>query len=157
MAQFREKVEAMKLDAMRQLTQGDDKSARAQLKAARRVIADFEALEKGGKAPRTLTDAEELKVLRKAVDTSRESAHALDDAGHRERAEEELAVAHFIDQLLPSVLSLTETRKLVDSIIEEQNLSGLGKRGIGRVMGAVKGRLDVDPATVSTVAAQKLG
>lgn len=126
------------------------------LTTIRAILAEFTAVETAGKSRKELTDTDEISVLRKMVKTREESAKIYENAGSQVRADTERAEIAVIADYVPTQLSEIDTRKLVESIIADKNLADAGPRGIGQVMGTVKSRTDVNPATVSAIAKELL-
>ena len=91
-----------------------------------------------------LTEEEVLAVIQRLVKQRRESAEQFSVLGVKDRAEEELREAGFLESYLPEQLSDHELEKAVADAAALVNAAG--PRDMGRVMGAVmaavKGRAD---------------
>lgn len=146
------KIEAMK--TKRGLSGDELERANIRLSAIRSAITAVAKVETSFKERRDLTDEEVIAVLRKEAAQREESARVYTDAGESFRAAVEKAEAAVLDVFLPGLLDDAATRELVASIIEEQGLAGA--QGIGRVMGQLKTRSDVDKGLASKIAKELL-
>ena len=85
-----------------------------------------------------LSDADVLAILGRMVKQRQESAHAYEEGGRLELAEEELSEIKVIEDFLPRQLSEDEAAAAVDAAIAEVGADSI--RDMGKVMGALKGR-----------------
>lgn len=95
--------------------------------------------EVAGKAARTLSDDEVLKVLTRESKKRREAAEAFDGGGRAELAARERAEGEVLSAYLPAQLSDEELDGIVDRVLTEQGLSG--KSAMGQAMKAVNAAL----------------
>ena len=111
--------------------------ARDELRTAtlRMVLTAIGNEEVAGKAARTLSADEELKVVAREAKKRREAAEAFRGGGAEERAARELAVEQVLSAYLPAQLSDEELATMVAAAVASTGASGLG--GMGMVMKAV--------------------
>ncbi len=111
--------------------------ARDELRTAtlRMVLTAIGNEEVAGKAARTLTGDEELKVLAREAKKRREAAEAFRSGGATGRAERELAEEEVLATYLPAQLSDDELTALVAQAVAESGASG--PSAMGAVMKAV--------------------
>jgi len=83
---------------------------------------------------RTLSEDEEMAVLRRQLKQREESAEAFRKAGRDEQAQNEETEAEIVRGYLPAPLSEEEMRWIIDKAIEETGATSM------RDMGAVMGR-----------------
>ena len=83
---------------------------------------------------RTLSEDEEMTVLRRQLKQREESAEAFRKAGRDEQAQTEESEAEIVRSYLPAPLSDEEMRRIVDEAIEDTGATSM------RDMGAVMGR-----------------
>ena len=111
--------------------------ARDELRTAtlRMVLTAIGTEEVAGKAARTLSSDEELKVLTREAKKRREAAEAFRSGGADDRAARELAEEEVLAAYLPAQLSDEELAALVASAVASTGASG--PTGMGVVMKAV--------------------
>ena len=111
--------------------------ARDELRTAtlRMVLTAIGNEEVAGKAARSLSADEELKVLAREAKKRREAAEAFRSGAAHERAERELAEEQVLADYLPAQLSDEELRGLVADAVAESGASG--PQGMGAVMKVV--------------------
>ena len=115
--------------------------ARDELRTAtlRMVLTAIGNEEVAGKAARTLSGDEELKVLAREAKKRREAAEAFRSGGAGDRADRELAEEQVLSAYLPAQLSDEELSALVTAAVAETGASG--PQGMGAVMKAVGPRV----------------
>jgi uncharacterized protein len=86
---------------------------------------------------RTLSEDEEMTVLRRQLKQREESAEAFRKAGRDEQAQTEESEAEIVRSYLPAPLSDEEMRRIVDEAIEDTGATSM------KDMGAVMGRANV--------------
>jgi len=91
--------------------------------------------EVAGKAARSLSGEEELKVVAREAKKRREAAEAFRSGGADERAERELAEESVLEGYLPAQLSDEELQELVAQSLQESGASG--PQAMGAVMKVV--------------------
>ncbi len=84
----------------------------------------------------SLTEEEEMVILRRQLKQREESAEAFRKAGRGEQAASEVAEAALVRQYLPEPLSPQELEGIVDRAIQETGATGM--REMGAVMGRAK-------------------
>jgi uncharacterized protein YqeY len=105
---------------------------------------------------RTLSEDEEMTVLRRQLKQREESAEAFRKAGRGEQAQTEESEAEIVRSYLPAPLSDEEMRRIVDEAIEETGATSM------KDMGAVMGRANAlagnraDGRRLSTLARDRL-
>jgi hypothetical protein len=111
--------------------------ARDELRTAtlRMVLTAIGNEEVAGKAARSLSGEEELKVLGREAKKRREAAEAFRTGGAPDRAERELAEEQVLSAYLPAQLSDEELRGLVAQAVADSGASG--PQAMGAVMKAV--------------------
>jgi hypothetical protein len=111
--------------------------ARDELRTAtlRMVLTAIGTEEVAGKAARTLSSDEELKVLTREAKKRREAAEAFRSGGADDRAARELAEEEVLSAYLPAQLSDEELAALVASAVA--STGARGPTGMGMVMKAV--------------------
>lgn len=111
--------------------------ARDELRTAtlRMVLTAIGMEEVAGKAARTLTADEELKVLGREAKKRREAAEAFRAGGAEDRAQRELDEEQVLTTYLPAQLSDEELTALVAEAVRESGASG--PQAMGTVMKAV--------------------
>ena len=115
--------------------------ARDELRTAtlRMVLTAIGTEEVAGKAARTLSADEELKVLGREAKKRREAAEAFRSGGAEDRAARELAEEQVLAAYLPAQLSDDELAALVAEAVASSGASG--PSGMGAVMKAVGPRV----------------
>lgn len=101
----------------------------------RMVLTAIGNEEVAGKAARSLSGEEELKVLAREAKKRREAAEAFRSGGADERAERELAEESVLEAYLPAQLSDEELHALVAESVQEAGASG--PQAMGAVMKVV--------------------
>ena len=111
--------------------------ARDELRTAtlRMVLTAIGNEEVAGKAARSLSADEELKVVTREAKKRREAAEAFRSGGATDRAARELAEEEVLSGYLPAQLSDDELTALVDEAVAATGASG--PTGMGVVMKAV--------------------
>ena len=104
-----------------------------------------------------LTEADELKVVQKAVKSREESAAEYAKAGRAEAAEKETAEAAVLQGYLPQMLSEDELKAAVEAKKAELGLES--KKDMGQLIKAVMAEHGAvaDGKTVSRLAGEALG
>lgn len=95
--------------------------------------------EVAGKAARTLSDDEVLRVLTRETKKRREAAEAFDNGDRPELAAKERAEFEVLTAYLPAQLDDAALDALVGEVLAEQGLSG--RSAMGSAMKAVNARL----------------
>jgi uncharacterized protein len=105
---------------------------------------------------RTLSEDEEMAVLRRQLKQREESAEAFHKAGRDEQAQTEETEAEIVRGYLPAPLFDEEMRRVIDEAIDETGATSM------RDMGAVMGRANAlagnraDGRRLSTLARERL-
>lgn len=101
----------------------------------RMVLTAIGNEEVAGKAARTLSGEEELKVVAREAKKRREAAEAFRSGGADERADRELAEEKVLEDYLPAQLSDEDLQELVAQAVAEAGASG--PQAMGAVMKVV--------------------
>lgn len=101
----------------------------------RMVLTAIGTEEVAGKAARSLSTDEELKVLAREAKKRREAAEAFRSGGATERAERELAEEQVLSGYLPAQLSDDDLSALVAQAVQESGAGG--PQAMGAVMKVV--------------------
>ena len=101
----------------------------------RMVLTAIGNEEVAGKAARSLSGEEELKVVAREAKKRREAAEAFRSGGADDRAERELAEESVLETYLPAQLSDEELQELVAQAVHEAGASG--PQAMGAVMKVV--------------------
>ncbi len=101
----------------------------------RMVLTAIGTEEVAGKAARSLSTDEELKVLTREAKKRREAAEAFRSGGAAERAERELAEEQVLSGYLPAQLSDDDLSALVAQAVQESGAGG--PQAMGAVMKVV--------------------
>ncbi len=111
--------------------------ARDELRTAtlRMVLTALGTEEVAGKAARSLSGEEELKVVAREAKKRREAAEAFRSGGADARAERELAEEVVLETYLPAQLADGELQELVAQAVQESGASG--PQAMGAVMKVV--------------------
>lgn len=112
----------------------------------------YAEIEKG----RELSDEETIAVIRREIKKRKEAAEGFQQGGREEAALKEEAEAAILVEYLPAQLSDLEIGKIIDEVIQEAG--GVSPKDIGRVMGAVFGKVAgrADGGRVSSLVKLKL-
>src|SRR5919202_2925058 len=115
---------------------------RPRIEALRMLTAALKngEIEKG----RSLTENEELSILRRQLKQREESAEAFRKAGREDQAQTEEAEAEIVRRYLPAPLSDEELEELVDEAIRETGATSMKDMGavMGRAMARAGNRTD---------------
>lgn len=136
------------------LTGADRDQAKLAISTLRMVLAAISKAEVAGKTAKELTDDEILALLKTEVKKRKESAEAFTQAGRTELAEKESAEAAILSVYLPELLDEAATRVLVTEVIADLGITDPKQRG--RIMGAFKGRKDLDMGLVARIVGEAL-
>jgi uncharacterized protein YqeY len=96
----------------------------------RMVLTAIKNEEVSGKEARDLSDAEVITVLSREAKKRREAAEAFEEAGAKDRADNEKAEGVIIAQYLPEQLSEAEIKEMITSAIKETGAAGPQQMGL---------------------------
>ncbi len=115
--------------------------ARDELRTAtlRMALTAVTKEEVAGKASRTLSDDDVVRVLTREAKKRREAATAYDDGGRPDRADRERAEGAVLEDYLPAQLSDEELVELVRGAVAE--VGATGPREMGAVMKVLNPRV----------------
>ena len=101
-----------------------------------------------------LDDLTVVEVLRSMVKKRKNAIELFEQGGRRDLADRERFEITVIESLLPKEISEEELCALARQVIAE--VKAQGPRDMGKVMGALKGRPGVNPATASRLVKELL-
>lgn len=108
-------------------------------------------------AGKTLTDADELQILRKMVKERQESATVYQNAGRKDLVTNELNEAKIIEELLPQAASEEDITKAFFVVREEEHIEP-EKKNMGIFVKRIKAMLpNADGKMVAQVVSKNLG
>ena len=96
----------------------------------RMVLTAIKNEEVSGKEARELSDSEVITVLSREAKKRREAAEAYEQAGAKDRADNEKAEGVIIAEYLPAQLSEAEVKDLIAAAIAETGASGAQQMGL---------------------------
>ena len=117
----------------------------------RMVLTAIKNEEVSGKEARNLSDAEIITVLSREAKKRREAAEAFEQAGAKDRADNEKAEGVIIAGYLPEQLSEAELKEMISSAIKETGATGPQQMGL--VMKSIQPKITgrADGGTVSSL------
>ena len=120
---LKEKLQNDLTDAMR---------ARDEIRSStiRMILTSIKNEEVAGKEARELNDAEMITVLSREAKKRREAAEAFDQAGAKDRADQERAEGVVIGEYLPKQLTEDEIKSLVAAAMAETGASTPAQMGL---------------------------
>ncbi len=120
---LKEKLQNDLTDAMR---------ARDEIRSStiRMILTSVKNEEVAGKEARELNDAEIITVLSREAKKRREAAEAFDQAGAKDRADQERAEGVVIGEYLPKQLTEDEIKSLIAAAIAETGASTPAQMGL---------------------------
>jgi len=106
--------------------------ARDEIKSStiRMILTSIKNEEVSGKEARDLSDAEVITVLSREAKKRREAAEAFDQAGAKDRADQERAEGVVIAEYLPKQLSEDEIKALIAEAIAETGANSPAQMGL---------------------------
>jgi len=96
----------------------------------RMILTSIKNEEVAGKEARDLSDAEIITVLSREAKKRREAAEAFDQAGAKDRADQERAEGEIIAEYLPAQLSESEIKELIKAAIAETGANSPAQMGL---------------------------
>jgi uncharacterized protein YqeY len=96
----------------------------------RMILTSIKNEEVSGKEARDLSDAEIITVLSREAKKRREAAEAFDQAGAKDRADQERAEGEIIAEYLPAQLSQSEIKALIKAAIAETGAKSPAQMGL---------------------------
>ena len=106
--------------------------ARDEIKSStiRMILTSIKNEEVSGKEARDLSDSEVITVLSREAKKRREAAEAFDQAGAKDRADQERAEGVVIAEYLPKQLSEDEVKALIAQAIAETGANSPAQMGL---------------------------
>ena len=105
----------------------------------RMVLTAIKNEEVSGKEARDLSDAEVIIVLSREAKKRREAAEAFEQAGAKDRADNEKAEGVIIAEYLPAQLSESEIKEVIAAVIAESGATG--PQQMGQVMKLIQPKI----------------
>ena len=96
----------------------------------RMILTSMKNEEVAGKEARDLSDAEIITVLSREAKKRREAAEAFEQAGAKDRADQERAEGGIIAEYLPAKLSESEIKELIAAAIAETGANSPAQMGL---------------------------
>ena len=96
----------------------------------RMILTSIKNEEVAGKEARDLSDGEIITVLSREAKKRREAAEAFDQAGAKDRADQERAEGGIIAEYLPKQLSEAEIKELIATAIAETGANSPAQMGL---------------------------
>ena len=96
----------------------------------RMILTSIKNEEVAGKEARDLSDAEIITVLSREAKKRREAAEAFEQAGAKDRADQERAEGGIIAEYLPAQLSESEIKELIAAVIAETGANSTAQMGL---------------------------
>ena len=96
----------------------------------RMILTSIKNEEVAGKEARELNDAEIITVLSREAKKRREAAEAFDQAGAKDRADQERAEGVVISEYLPKQLTEDEIKSLIKAAVAETGASTPAQMGL---------------------------
>jgi len=96
----------------------------------RMILTSIKNEEVAGKEARDLSDAQIITVLSREAKKRREAAEAFDQAGAKDRADQERAEGGIIAEYLPAQLSESEIKELIKAAIAETGANSPAQMGL---------------------------
>ncbi|MBM3721533.1 MAG: GatB/YqeY domain-containing protein [Actinobacteria bacterium] len=96
----------------------------------RMILTSIKNEEVAGKEARDLSDAEIITVLSREAKKRREAAEAFDQAGAKDRADQERAEGGIVAEYLPAQLSESEIKELIKAAITETGAKSPAQMGL---------------------------
>ena len=96
----------------------------------RMILTSIKNEEVAVKEARDLSDAEIITVLSREAKKRREAAEAFDQAGAKDRADQERAEGEIIAEYLPAQLSESEIKELIKAAIAETGANSPAQMGL---------------------------
>lgn len=135
-------------ESLKAALKAQDKRRTSTLRLINAAIQDRDIAHRGaGKNP--VSDDEIMQILAKMVRQREESAHAFEQGGRPELAEQERQEISIIREFLPKQMGEEDMKRAIREVIEEVGAEGL--RDMGRCMSALKekfpGKMDFGKAS----------
>jgi len=104
----------------------------------------------------TLTEEEELAVIRKEAKQRRDSIEAYDKAGRADLSDKEKAELAILQGFLPPEMDESELNKIIDEVVASTGAKSMNE--MGKVIGAVKAKVGsaVDGGHIAQLVKSKL-
>ena len=142
------------LDDLKSAMRAKDTKTRDTLRALDSMIKNEEI--KVGKREEGLSDAEIVKLVKRAIKQRKDSIKQFTDGGRPELAENEQEEVEVLEKYMPSQMSEDEIEKIVEKVMTDKGLNQ--KSDMGKLMGFIMGEIgdNADGSKVREVLNKKL-
>ena len=142
------------LDDLKSAMRAKDTKTRDTLRALDSMIKNEEI--KVGKREEGLSDAEIVKLVKRAIKQRKDSIKQFTDGGRPELAENEQEEVEVLEKYMPSQMSEDEIEKIVEKVMTDTGLNQ--KSDMGKLMGSIMGEIgdNADGSKVREVLNKKL-
>jgi uncharacterized protein YqeY len=131
-------------DDLKQAMRDKDKVRLRTLRAVRAALKNKEIDQRKDGAEATLSEQEQLAVLRKQVSQREDSIEQYREAGRDDLVQKEQEEIDVLKEYMPDPLSEAELEEILQDIIEEVGAESMADMGpvMGRAMDQLRGRVD---------------
>ncbi len=142
------------LDDLKSAMRAKDVKTRDTLRALDSMIKNEEI--KVGKREDGLSDAEIIKLVKRAIKQRKDSIKQFTDGGRPELAENEQEEVKVLEKYMPNQMSEEEIEKIVEKVMTDTGLSQ--KTDMGKLMGTLMKEIgdDADGSLVRKILSKKL-
>ena len=131
-------------DDLKQAMRDKDKVRLRTLRSVRAALQNKEIDQRTDGAEGTLSEQEQLAVLRKQVSQREDSIEQYREAGRDDLVQKEREEIDVLEEYMPDPLSEDELEEILQDIIEEVGAESMADMGpvMGRAMDQLRGRVD---------------
>ncbi len=131
-------------DDLKQAMRDKDKVRLRTLRSLRAALQNEEIGQRTEGTETTLTEQDQLAVLRKQINQRKDSIEQYEDAGREDLAQKEQDELEVLDTYMPDAVSDEELEAKLRAIIDEVGAESMADMGavMGRAMDALRGRVD---------------
>jgi uncharacterized protein YqeY len=131
-------------DDLKQAMRDKDKVRLRTLRSVRAALQNKEIDQRTDGAEGTLSEQEQLAVLRKQVSQREDSIEQYREAGRDDLVQKEQEEIDVLEEYMPDPLSEDELEEILQDIIEEVGAESMADMGpvMGRAMDQLRGRVD---------------
>lgn len=131
-------------DDLKAAMKARDKVRLRTLRSLRTALKNKEISKRDDGEETTLSDQEQLAVVRKQVKQRNDSIEQYEDAGRDDLAAKEKEEMEVLEDYLPAAMPDDELRDILEGIIDDVGASSMADMGpvMGRAMGQLRGRVE---------------
>ena len=131
-------------DDLKAAMKARDKVRLRTLRSLRTALKNKEISKRDDGQETTLSDQEQLAVVRKQVKQRKDSIEQYEDADRDDLATKEKEEVEVLEDYLPAAMPDDELREVLESIVDDVGASSMADMGpvMGRAMGQLRGRVD---------------